>query len=510
MTTQGAVGKAVNPADVPWRVLVVDDERDVHDVTSMVFKRFHLDGRPLEFLHAYSAEQAREILGQQRDIALILLDVVMEHERSGLDLVRWCRDVLGNRFVRIALLTGQPGQAPQQQVIVDYDINDYREKTDLDQKRFHTVMITALRGYRDIMAVEHAAQLQLRYRNGLERVLEATNSLFEHRQLADFASGLLQQIMAVLRLNEKGVLVQARGVSGVHGGMEGQEFEVLASVPDPASSKALEPELMEALSRARARKASGLDGDIFIGYYPSRTPKVTLLALKGVGHIDEIDMQLLQVFSSSIAVAFDNILLNQEVLDTQGELIHRMGDAVESRSDEVGFHVKRMAELSYRLGLAYGLSAEEADIGRRAAPMHDIGKIATPDAVLLKKGPLTPEEWAIMRKHPELGHSILDGSQRPVIAAAATIAHQHHEKVDGTGYPQGLKGDAIHLYARIITVADVFDALCHARCYKPAWPLPDVLKYMQEASGTHLDPAIVKLLMENLDAALAINERYRD
>ncbi len=439
-----------------------------------------------------------------------MLDVVMETERSGLELVRWCREVLGNRFVRIALLTGQPGQAPQQQVLVDYDINDYREKTELDQKRFYTVMITALRGYRDIMAVERAAQLQWRYRNGLERVLKATNSLFEYRQLADFASGLLQQIMAVLCLNEKGVLVQVRGVSGVHGGDEGEEFEVLASVPHEPASRSLEPDLKEALSRAGAARASGVDGDIFVGYYPSRTPKVTLLALKGVGQIDEIDLQLLKVFSSSIAVAFDNILLNQEVLDTQGELIHRMGDAVESRSDEVGFHVKRMSELSHRLALAYGLSAEEADIVRRAAPMHDIGKIATPDAVLLKKSGLTAEEWLVMRRHPELGHSILAGSKRPVIAAAATIAHQHHEKLDGSGYPQGLKGDAIHLYARLIAVADVFDALSHARCYKPAWPLEDVLKYMQEVSGSHLDPRIVQLLMENLDHALTINQRYAD
>jgi response regulator RpfG family c-di-GMP phosphodiesterase len=507
MTSPGTAGPP--PKDNgPWRVLVVDDERDVHDVTAMIFKRFQLDGRPLELLHAFSAEEAKRVLQQTSDVALMLLDVVMETERSGLELVRWCREVLGNRFMRIALLTGQPGQAPQQQVIVDYDINDYREKTDLDQKRFYTVMITALRGYRDIMAVERAAQLQLRYRNGLERVLKATNSLFEYRQLADFASGLLQQIMAVLRLNEKGVLVQVRGVSGVHGGLEGEEFEVLASVPDDATSKDLEPDLKEALSRARVAKASGVDGDIFIGYYPSRTPKATLLALKGVGQIDEIDMQLLRVFSSSIAVAFDNILLNQEVLDTQGELIHRMGDAVESRSDEVGFHVKRMSELSYRLALAHGLSPEEADIVRRAAPMHDIGKIATPDAVLLKKTGLTAEEWVVMKRHPELGHSILDGSKRPVIAAAAIIAHQHHEKVDGTGYPQGLKGDAIHLYARLIAVADVFDALSHARCYKPAWPLKEVLKYMQDVSGSHLDPVIVGLLLDHLDQALAINEKY--
>ena len=505
MTTAGSEATTTEKPVKPWRVLVVDDEPDVHEVTTMIFKRFQLDGRPLEIFHAYTGIDARVILQQKTDIALVLLDVVMETERSGLDFVRWCREELGNHFVRIVLRTGQPGQAPEQQVIVDYDINDYREKTELDRKRFYTVMITALRGYRDIMEVEEARLLQARYRNGLERVLEATNSLFEHRRLSDFAGGLLEQIMAILRLNEKGVLVQARGVSGVQ---SGQEFEMLASYPERNAASVLDPDLNAALSHALHARKSGLNGDIFVGYYPSRTEKITLLALKGAGDIDDFDMQLLKVFSSGIAIAFDNILLNQEVLDTQGELIHRMGDAVESRSDEAGFHVKRMAELSHVLALAYGLSSEEAEILRRAAPMHDIGKIATPDAVLLKEGSLSPDEWTIMKKHPALGHSILGGSKRPVIAAAATIAHQHHEKIDGSGYPQGLRGNDIHLYARIIAVADVFDALSHVRCYKPAWPIEEVLKYLHTVSGTHLDSNIVKLLIENLDQALAINALY--
>ncbi len=147
----------------------------------------------------------------------------------------------------------QPGQAPEQQVIVDYDINDYREKTELDRKRFFTVMITALRGYRDIMAVEQARQVQTRYRQGLERVLNATNSLFEYRRLSDFAGGLLQQIMAILRLSEKGVLVQARGISGIH---SGQTFEMLASHPSDNAGAAPDADLSEALSRAMTARAN--------------------------------------------------------------------------------------------------------------------------------------------------------------------------------------------------------------------------------------------------------------
>jgi HD-GYP domain-containing protein (c-di-GMP phosphodiesterase class II) len=142
--------------------------------------------------------------------------------------------------------------------------------------------------------------------------------------------------------------------------------------------------------------------------------------------------------------------------------------------------------------------------------MHDIGKIATPDAVLLKPGRLTPEEWEVMKQHPTVGLQILDGSQRPILKAAAVIAHQHHEKWDGSGYPQGLKGEQIHPYARIVAVADVFDALTHERVYKKAWPIEQVRDYLREVSGHHLDPHYVDLLIKNLDKADEINSRWPD
>jgi len=214
------------------------------------------------------------------------------------------------------------------------------------------------------------------------------------------------------------------------------------------------------------------------------------------------------VFCSGVAIAFDNILLTQEITDTQAELILRLGDVVESRSHEAGNHVRRMAEVCHLLATAAGLPDDETAVLRHAAPMHDIGKIATPDSVLLKPGKLDPAEWEIMKQHPTIGMSILDGSQRPLLKAAAVIAHQHHEKYDGSGYPQGLKGENIHLYARIVAVADVFDALMHKRCYKDAWPVAQVVQHLRDVAGHHLDPHYVDLLVANMDQALAINERF--
>jgi response regulator RpfG family c-di-GMP phosphodiesterase len=156
------------------------------------------------------------------------------------------------------------------------------------------------------------------------------------------------------------------------------------------------------------------------------------------------------------------------------------------------------------------MSEDETAVLMHAAPMHDIGKIATPDAVLLKPGRLTPEEWEIMKQHPTVGLQILDGSQRPILKAAAVIAHQHHEKWDGSGYPQGLKGEQIHPYARIVAVADVFDALTHERCYKEAWPVEQVRDYLREVAGHHLDPHYVNLLIKNIDKAAEINRLWPD
>jgi response regulator RpfG family c-di-GMP phosphodiesterase len=493
------------PKLAPWKVLLVDDEPDIHDITKLTLSRFRLDGRALSFVHAYSGAEAKEVLQREKDIALVFLDVVMEKEDSGLEVARWMRQDLDNQFTRIVLRTGQPGQAPEERVIVDYDINDYKEKTELDRTKLFTTTFAALRAYRDIMKVEEARRLQMTYREGLERVIDASAHIFQQRNLKDFASGLLQQVVALLRL-EQSMLVRLRGASMITGE---QEYEVLAQIGD-MDGALVEPGMLAQLDEARSNRISKVAGDTYIGYFPNSSGKSTLLILKGVEEISELDEQLLKIFCSGVAIAFDNILLTQEITDTQAELILRLGDVVESRSNEAGNHVRRMSQVCHLLAQKAGMPEDETAVLMHAAPMHDIGKIATPDAVLLKPGKLTEEEWVIMRQHPEVGLSILDGSQRPILKAAAVIAHQHHEKYDGSGYPQGLKGQDIHEYARIVAVADVFDALMHKRVYKDAWPIEQVVSHLREVAGKHLDPKYVDLLIANLDDAVAINNKFPD
>lgn len=491
----------------PWKILLVDDEPDIHDVTKLTLHRFELDGRRLQFFDAYSGPEAKEILSREPDIALVFLDVVMETEDAGLEVARWMRQDLKNQFTRIVLRTGQPGQAPEESVIVDYDINDYKEKTELDRTKLFTTTFAALRAYRDIFTVEEARRFQVTYREGLERVIEASAHIYQQRNMHDFANGLLQQVVALLRL-EKSMLLRLRGASGVSGE---NRYEVLAKIGNFDDDHQLfSTDLLQHLNEATVNRISRLYGDTYVGYFPNQSGKASLLVLQGVEKVNEIDSKLLEVFSSGVAIAFDNILLNQEISDTQGELIMRLGDVVESRSPEAGNHVRRMAEVCHLLAIASGMDADEAAVLKQAAPMHDIGKIATPDSVLLKPGKLDAGEWDIMRLHPQVGMSILHGSHRPILKAASIIAHQHHEKYDGSGYPQGLAGEEIHIYARIVAVADVFDALMHSRCYKPAWPIDEVVAHLKNVSGSHLDPKFVELLVQNVDRAVEINERFPD
>ncbi len=202
--------------------------------------------------------------------------------------------------------------------------------------------------------------------------------------------------------------------------------------------------------------------------------------------------------------------LHEELEATQREIVYKMGEIGETRSKETGNHVKRVAEYSKLLAELSGLSTREADILFTASPMHDIGKVGIPDAILNKPGALTPQEWKIMKTHSVIGYNILKNSQREVLKAAAIVAREHHEKWDGTGYPRKLKGDKIHIFGRITALADVFDALGSDRCYKKAWPDKEIFKLLQDEKGKQFDPKLVDLFMENIEDFKAIRDKYKD
>jgi PAS domain S-box-containing protein len=204
------------------------------------------------------------------------------------------------------------------------------------------------------------------------------------------------------------------------------------------------------------------------------------------------------------------VKLHQEIEKTQQEIIFKMGEIGESRNKETGNHVKRVARYSKLLALKAGLEEKEVDIIEAASPMHDIGKVAISDEILLKPGSFEPHEWEIMKTHSAIGYKVLSGSERELLKAAAIIAHEHHEKYDGSGYPRGIKGEDIHIYGRIVAIADVFDALGSDRVYKKGWELEKIVKFFKEQRDRSFDPKLINLFLENLDEFLDIKDRYKD
>lgn len=326
-----------------WKILIVDDEEDIHDVTVMALKKLSFDSKKLEFISAYSAAEAKDKIKEYQDIAIGIIDVVMEEDNAGLELVKFIREEMGNENIRLILRTGNPGKAPEETVTMNYDINDYRGKTELTALSLRTMIITALRSYKAIYTI------------------------------------------------------------------------------------------------------------------------------KG---------------------------LNREIDKTQKELIYSLSEIAEFRSKETGHHVRRVGEISDLLGRKLGLPEEILKNLSLAASMHDLGKIAIDDSILNKPGKLSEDEFEVIKTHTVLGYEILNKSKRPLLRMAATIALEHHENYDGTGYPNGLKGDEINIISEIVALVDVVDALGNKRVYKEPWTNEQINDYIISEKGKKFDPQIVDLYFE--------------
>lgn len=492
-----------------WNILIIDDEDEVHKVTELVLRSLRFDNRKLSFIHAYSAKEAKSLLQSHDDIALALVDVVMETDHAGLDLVHWIRTELRNEKIRLVLRTGQPGQAPEQQVIEDYDINDYKDKTELTTIKLKTLIYATLRSYRDIITIDKS-------RKGLERVIQATSSIYETFSMRTFASAVLDQVNNLLNLEYDSIYAApVRALAASH--EEGSEsFEIIAATGDLSEMMDRDPnheipnEIVKGFEVALQNRKSQHIDNRFYGYFITNRGNEHLLYVSPATYLSPLDLHLLEIYSTNVGIAFENIKLRDEIEATQRELIYMLGEAVEKRSKETGSHVKRVAKISEFLALKYGLPAEEAEIIKLASPLHDVGKIGIPDSILNKPGKHTPEEWAIMQTHARIGYDMLACSDKRILKLSATIAHEHHENWDGSGYPQGLSGEGIDISGRITALADVFDALGSERCYKKAWPLDEIIEEMKKLSGIKFDPKLVDILLEHIDTIASFREQFPD
>jgi response regulator RpfG family c-di-GMP phosphodiesterase len=493
--------KPAGPDDRPMRILIVDDEVDVHSVTRLALRNVSFKGRPLELMSAYSGAEAFAVLKETNDIALILLDVVMETEDAGLRLVGRIRDELNNHLVRIVLRTGQPGQAPEQQVIIDYDINDYKAKTELTTQKLFTTVIASMRAYESLLMIE-------RSRVGLSKILEGATNLYQIHSLREFASGVLNQISAILDVGADGVLCVVRN----EGSGEKSHPTVIAAT---GSYSALNDNeflpsdhaLSDAIAKAFREKRSQYEHPVDVLFIHTHQGHEFTISVTPPWPLAGIQRELLEVFCARIASAFDNLYLFGQLRKAQEATVVALADLAEFRDEGTGGHVRRVQMLTdaiaqkliERGSYLNELTPQLIEMVGVASILHDVGKVSTPDNVLLKPGKHTPEERVIMQSHASVGETILERAANMVdgtsyLTIGAQIAGAHHEHFDGNGYPRGLKGSDIPLAARIVAVVDVFDALLHRRPYKEPWPFDDMMVYIRERRGTQFDPEVVDAL----------------
>ena len=311
-----SAGAPATDAVARWKVAVVDDDPAVHDGTRFALRDYALRGHRLELLSAHSAAEARELLRRHPDVAVVLLDVVMESDEAGLELVDYIRKDLGNEAVRIVLRTGQPGQAPEQRVIVDYDINDYKAKTELTADKLFTTMTSALRGFEQIKRL-HAM------RRGLEIIVEAAPSLFEYHSIQKLAEGVLLQLANLLDVDCAGILVLREG------GGDG-DFAVLAGSgcyrrhAAPDQHDALDPALRQVILESFSRRGHQFFDGRYVLYVGTGSGREVVVLVEAARQLSDTDRALVEVLCGRLSIAFDNVTLYEQVEQARATLEERV------------------------------------------------------------------------------------------------------------------------------------------------------------------------------------------
>lgn len=490
----------------PWKLLVVDDEPDVRRLTVLNLQGFEFASRPLEIIEAASAREARIKLHEHRDIAMALIDVVMESDDAGLKLVEYIREKLGNRLIRLVIRTGQPGTAPERYVIDNFDIDDYKDKTELTAQKLYTTVRAGIKSYRDLQTIELN-------RFGLTRILDVTPELYNlHRdRLEEYFRGVLMQIIGICNLEHSGIIST---IDGLVATVEGDDIRIRAGTGDfrtGAESEFRRQQISELCSRVVLNQEHPKELRHNAMVVPLRIKGEVLgfVYLESRVELTPEDRELIQVMANQCAAALDNFRLHHSLEQSYDEAIDMLGHVAEFKDSATGRHIHRIQEYTRRLALALGCPESEAELYAKASRLHDVGKVGIPDNLLRKAGPLDHEEYSAIQRHTRIGDAVL--SRSVSLGVARVIACAHHEHWDGSGYPNGLHGVEIPFAARVVAVADVFDALVSKRPYKEPWHPDRAAAEIEANSGTHFDPQVVKAFMQlyrqhDLDDLIAMTD----
>ncbi|MDA3957718.1 HD domain-containing phosphohydrolase [Oceanispirochaeta sp.] len=488
----------------PWKILIVDDESIMHSVTKLVLRDYRFEGRKLHFLSAYSSIEARTIIKENPDIAVALIDIVMEEDNSGLQFVHWLRDDQKNREIRIILRTGQPGLAPERDIIQRYEINDYKEKTELTDVKLITSLTVAIRGFRDLHVLN-------RNRHGFQKILAGGTELWSTENTRDFLFRILQQYQRIAAgesgLIQKDSLIIQNGDMGCRIRLG---TGIYAEQEGSSLSEAYDSEFAPLIKEC-ARGGSIIYVFPFLACALGTRQDEGLYLITRLGKApDKTDHNILSAFLMNTSLAMDYWILSVSRSRSQKKMLYFLSEVIEQHFAETGNHIRRVSEMVYLMSIKLGIQEDQAENWKMASILHDLGKIGIPDHILKKPGKLSYEEMVIMKSHVQIGYKMLSSNKDEFFPDAAAIALSHHECWDGSGYPDGLRGDEISRPARILAVVDVFDALTHKRIYKEAWKMEEALKFILEKKGRDFEPDLVDLFLENYEEMKGILNAYPD
>jgi len=494
--------KETTQTKLKWKIIIADDEQDVHTLTKTVLKDFEYQGKRIEFISTYSEVETINTLKEHNDVAMILLDVVMESDNTGLKIAKRIREELKNNLIQIILRTGQAGLAPETSVVINYAINDYKEKTELTSKKLITTIVTALRSYKTLKSVESN-------KKGLQQIIDASETLYKKSSSQLLSKGILTQILSLLKIDHDALLIAH--IDSISIEKKDKSYTIVNSAglyEGINDFEYLDNKIKNLINDVIKTKKSVFTQNICVGYLEIDEQQSNIIYISSYETINEIERNLIEVFFNHSSVALNNIKLNEEMFSTQKKLIEVLGDVVEKRYVDDPNHIKRVAEMSYILAIKIGLSEDEAAILRMVSPMHDVGKIGISDAILLKPAKLTVEEFETMKEHSTIGYNILKGTNKKTLDIAALVAYEHHEKWDGTGYPMNKKGEEITMYGRITAIIDVYDALANKRCYKEAWDQTKIIDYITSQRSKQFDPKLVDIFLENIEDFINVQKKY--
>lgn len=437
---ESGIARRKKSAMPPYKVVIADDDDEMHQATKLLLKNFEFEDRGLLFIDTYTGDETIRVLNEEKDIAVIILDVVMESKVAGLEVVDYIRKVQENHKIRIILRTGQPGEAPENKVIADYDINDYRLKSELTAQRLFTSMYEALRSYRDIMILEHS-------RESLSRMIKMSSNLFSQKSIEDLYTCILDQLLcskdtqpSALYFREMcddcGFVFLDDATYGTIIAATGRYSQLLGkNIKEISELKEIQTKAKSMLSRQE---------DIFAhmenGYLISKTSHTGMTSFIYIESRDfNFDIELIKDYLTNYSTALDNYLINQALIENQKELIMLMSASIDRCCTDIGQQVLRTCKMGELIAHEIGLNVDVKKIIRIASRLHDIGErseLAFPlEAV--DEHSIDLEEFTLIRK-------------------AAIIAGHQNKNREIEGYPLGITKEVLVNIAEITYLTNAY------------------------------------------------------